>query len=155
MFLKDVLEWTGPRGGLLTTERCGLCFSSMTEFPGHPLPVSLECPRYSKHSFFFSGFALAGTEHCIGLSILPWVGLQQLSRRATESDHGNMPHPLTWDDSDGPLQTCPRGATSQLVPKERLRVYSGERGFSSCSFETVYLLTRCLTSVIASSEQCR
>lgn len=87
--------------------------------PGIPCQCSLEYPHYSKHSFFFNGFSLAGTEHCIGLSILPWAGLQQLSRRAIETYHWATHHPLTWDESGGPLRKCSHGATSKLVPKER------------------------------------
>lgn len=88
------------------------------------LPAVLSgTPTLLKAQLLFNGFSLAGTEHCIGESILPWVGLQQLSRRAIETCHWTMHHPSTWDKSDGPLRKCSHWATSKLVPKELLSVY--------------------------------
>lgn len=83
----------------------------------------LDYPDYLKYSFFLNGFSLAGTEHCTGVSISPWVGLKQLSRRAIEICHKNMHQPPTWDRSDGPLLKFPHRATSTLVPKDLLSVY--------------------------------
>ena len=121
---KDVLELNGRRDGHCNEENVidYILYPWMNSL-GIACQCSLECPHCSKYSFLLTGFSLAGTEHCTGVSVLPWFGLKQLRRRATEIHHQNMHHPSTWDKSDGMLLRFSNRATSMPVQKALLSVY--------------------------------
>lgn len=87
---KHILEPTGPRGGLITTEKCELGLISMTKFPGHPLPVLSGIPMLLKAQLLFQWVFSSwdGTLHWAIHAPTGWFAT------AEQKSHRNRPHEI-------------------------------------------------------------